>query len=83
MVLCLVSLQSLPRRVRLCSAGAQYITREPVTGFASALHHATSGEMVVAAGQSGSSFSGARNCLSARDSWPPLEGIPCTVVSPS
>ena len=45
-VLCVVSLQSLPRRVRLCSAWGQYITRKSATGFALALNHVTSTEMV-------------------------------------
>ena len=82
MVLCLVSRQRLPRRVRLCSAGAQYITREATTGFASALHHIPSVEMVVA-GHTDSSCSGVRNRLPAGDSSAPSEEIRCTVVSPS
>ena len=82
MVLCLVSRQRLPRRVRLCSAGAQYITREVTTGFASALQHATSVEMVVA-GHTDSSCSGVRSRLPAGDSSAPSEEIRCTVVSPS
>jgi len=51
-----VSLQRFPRRVRLCSARGQYITRKSATGFAWALHHVTSIEMVVSTGRSVSNF---------------------------
>ena len=56
MVLWVVSLQRFSRRVRLCSARGQYITGKSATGFAWALHHVTSIEMVVSTGRSVSSF---------------------------